>query len=115
MLTAAPHRSSWMTDELALLRETAREFFRRESIPNHARWAEQKHVDREYWNKAGEMGLLCASIPEQYGGGGGTFAHETVIMEEQARARDSAWGNAVHGPIVAHYILAYGSEEQKRK
>jgi acyl-CoA dehydrogenase len=115
MLTAAPHRSPWMTDELALLRETAREFFRRESVPHHERWAAQKHVDREFWNKAGEVGLLCASIPEEYGGGGGTFAHETIILEEQARAADSAFGGGVHSPIVAHYVLNYGSEEQKRR
>jgi acyl-CoA dehydrogenase len=114
MLTAAPHRSPWMTDELALLRETASEFFRRESVPHHERWAAQKHVDREFWNKAGEVGLLCASVPEEYGGGGGTFAHETVILEEQARAADSAFGGGVHSPIVAQYILNYGSEEQKR-
>ena len=115
MLTATPRRSSWVTDEVQMLRETAREFFKRESIPNHERWAEQQHVDREYWNKAGEMGLLCASIPEEYGGGGGTFAHEAVLIEEQCRAMDSAWGNGVHSPIVAHYLLAYGSEEQKQK
>jgi acyl-CoA dehydrogenase len=104
-----------MTDELALLRETAREFFRRESIPHHDRWAHQQHVDRELWNRAGEMGLLCASIPEEYGGAGGTFAHEAVILEEQARAQDTAWGFLVHSPIVAHYILAYASEEQKQR
>jgi acyl-CoA dehydrogenase len=115
MLTATARRSPWMTDELALLRETAREFFRRESIPHHDRWAHQHHVDREFWNKAGEMGLLCASIPEEYGGAGGTFAHEAVILEEQSRAQDSAWGFLVHSPIVAHYILAYANEEQKQR
>jgi acyl-CoA dehydrogenase len=115
MLTATPYRSPWMTDELALLRETAREFFRRESIPHHDRWAQQHHVDREIWNKAGELGLLCASIPEEYGGAGGTFAHEAVILEEQARAQDTAWGFLVHSPIVAHYILAYANEEQKQR
>jgi acyl-CoA dehydrogenase len=115
MLTATARRSPWMTDELARLRETAREFFRRESIPHHDRWAQQQHVDRELWNKAGEMGLLCASIPEEYGGAGGTFAHEAVILEEQSRAQDSAWGFLVHSPIVAHYILAYANEEQKQR
>jgi acyl-CoA dehydrogenase len=104
-----------MTDELFLLRETAREFFRRECVPHHERWAAQKHVDRELWNKAGEMGLLCASIPEEYGGGGGTFAHEAVLIEEMARAGASAFGNTIHSPIVAHYVLAYGSEEQKQR
>ena len=104
-----------MDDELVLLEETAREFFRRESVPHHERWAEQKHVDREFWNKAGEVGLLCASIPDEYGGAGGTFAHEAVLITEQARAGDSAFGNGVHSPIVAHYILNYGTEEQKQR
>ena len=115
MLTAAPRRSPWMDDELTLLAETAREFFRRESVPHQERWAAQKHVDRDFWNKAGEVGLLCASIPEEYGGAGGTFAHEAVIITEQARAGDSAFGNGVHSPIVAHYILEYGTEEQKHR
>jgi acyl-CoA dehydrogenase len=112
MLTTT-HQSPWMTDELRMLQETAREFFRRESAPHHERWAAQKHVDREFWFKAAELGLLCASIPEEYGGAGGTFAHEAVIIGEQARAGDLAFGNMVHSPIVAHYILAYGSEEQR--
>ncbi|MFI9814319.1 acyl-CoA dehydrogenase family protein [Saccharothrix variisporea] len=108
-------RSPWMTDDLDQLRQLARTFFEKESVPNHERWAAQKHVDREFWTKAGELGLLCLSIPEEYGGGGGTFAHEAVLLEEQARAGDSAWGNSVHSGIVAHYINAYGTEEQKHR
>jgi acyl-CoA dehydrogenase len=115
MQTKARGRAAWMTDELALLRETARDFFRRESVPHHERWSAQQHVDREFWNKAGEVGLLCASMPEAYGGGGGTFAHEAIIIEEQSRAGDSAFGNTIHSAIVAPYILNYGSEEQRRR
>jgi acyl-CoA dehydrogenase len=102
-----------MTDEMFMLRELARAFFEREAVPHHERWAEQHHVDREFWRKAGEAGLLCASIPEQYGGGGGTFGHEVVINEEYARTLDKGFGNSVHSTTCAHYILSYGTEEQK--
>ncbi|MGH8827894.1 MAG: acyl-CoA dehydrogenase family protein, partial [Jiangellaceae bacterium] len=77
--------------------------------------ADQRAVDREFWNRAGSAGLLCISVPEVYGGGGGTFAHEAVVLEEQAFADDDAFGNSVHSGIVAHYLLAYGSEEQKQR
>ncbi|TNC29010.1 acyl-CoA dehydrogenase family protein [Amycolatopsis alkalitolerans] len=101
--------------ELADFRELARTFCQKELAPNAERWSEQKQVDRELWRKAGEVGLLAISIPEEYGGGGGTFAHEAVLFEEQARSGDSAWGVAVHNGIVAHYLLAYASEEKKRE
>ena len=76
----------WMDADLDMLRDTARKFFERECVPHHARWAGQGHADREIWTKAGQAGLLCASIPEAYGGGGGSFLHEAVICEEQAGA-----------------------------
>ncbi|MGB3303390.1 acyl-CoA dehydrogenase family protein [Gordonia sp. (in: high G+C Gram-positive bacteria)] len=107
-------RPSWETEDLTALREMARAFCEKEIAPNTERFIEQHHVDRELWNKAGEVGLLCMSIPEEYGGGGGTFAHEAVLIEEQARVVDSSWGSSLHNGIIAHYILAYGSEEQKK-
>ncbi|GED97504.1 putative acyl CoA dehydrogenase [Gordonia crocea] len=97
------------------LREMTRAFCEKEIAPNIDRFREQHHVDRDLWNKAGEVGLLCMSIPEEYGGGGGTFAHEAVLMEEQSRIADSSWGVSLHNAIVAHYLLAYGSEEQKKQ
>jgi acyl-CoA dehydrogenase len=106
-------RGAYETNELTLFRETARRFFEQECAPHLARWDEQGQVDRQKWLEAGARGLLCASIPEQYGGGGGNFAYEKVVAEEQARILCSAFGLAVHSGIVAHYILAYGSEEQK--
>jgi acyl-CoA dehydrogenase len=101
--------------ELALFRESAREFFRREVVPHQERWAREHRVDRELWEKAGAAGLLCAGIPEEAGGGGGTFAHEVVALEEQAWALDTAFGNQVHSSICAHYLLAYGTPEQQRR
>ena len=107
--------SSWMTEDLAAVRDLARNFFEKEVAPNIEKFIEQHHVDRDLWNKAGELGLLCMSIPEEYGGGGGTFAHEAVLIEEQARVGDTSWGVSLHNSIVAHYLLSYGTEEQKQK
>ncbi|GAA2359179.1 acyl-CoA dehydrogenase family protein [Saccharopolyspora halophila] len=104
-----------MNEELDDLRGLARTFAEKEIKPNIERFIANKEVDRELWTKAGEVGLLCLSIPEEYGGGGGTFAHEAVLIEEQARIGDSSWGASLHSGIVAHYILAYGTEEQKRE
>jgi acyl-CoA dehydrogenase len=109
-----PRRSPWMDQDLEDFRDLARTFCEKELKPNVDRYIANKHVDRDLWNKAGDVGLLCLSIPEEYGGGGGTFAHEAILIEEQARATDSSWGVSLHNGIVAHYILAYGTEEQKQ-
>ena len=109
------YRSPWMTEELDQLRSLTRTFLAKESEPNHQRWEDQHAVDRDFWNKAGTIGLLCISCPEEYGGGGGTFAHEAVVLEEQARIADDCWAYPVHSTIVAQYINAYGSERQKRR
>lgn len=108
-------RSSWSDEDVEDFRELARTFCQKELTPHQDRWIEQKQVDRELWTKAGEVGLLALSIPEAYGGGGGTFAHETVLFEEQARAGDGAWGVSVHNGIVAQYLLAFGSESLKQR
>ncbi|HIW68983.1 MAG TPA: acyl-CoA dehydrogenase family protein [Candidatus Dietzia merdigallinarum] len=104
-----------MTEDLDALRDHTRAFMAKELAPNLEKFSEQGFVDREFWTKAGDAGLLCISIPEEYGGGGGTFGHEAVIAEEQAYALDDGWGNSVHSTIVAHYILTYGTEEQKKR
>jgi acyl-CoA dehydrogenase len=108
-------RSSWLDPDLDSFRELAHTFCQKELAPNHERWSAAKQVDRELWRKAGEVGLLCLSIPEEHGGGGGTFAHEAILLEEQARAGDDAWGNAVHSGIVAHYVSSCGTEDQKKR
>jgi acyl-CoA dehydrogenase len=108
-------RSPWMDTDLDDFRDLARTFCEKEIKPNAERYIENKQVDRDLWNKAGAMGLLCASIPEEYGGGGGSFLHEAILIEEQARVGDSSWGASLHSGIVAHYLLAYGTEEQKQE
>ncbi|MBA4025835.1 MAG: acyl-CoA dehydrogenase [Gordonia sp.] len=109
------HVSPWATDDLDDLRGLVRSFFEKTVAPNVDKYVDQHHVDRDLWNQAGELGLLCMSIPEEYGGGGGTFAHEAVLIEEQARVGDSSWGVSLHNGIIAHYLLAYGTEEQKQR
>jgi acyl-CoA dehydrogenase len=113
MLNALLAQGNYVTDELRMFQDTARRFMQTEVAPNVTRWDEQGHVDRELWNKAGMLGLLCPSIPAEYGGGDGNFAFEKILIEEQARAGCSAWGLSLHNGIVAHYILHYGTEEQK--
>ncbi|MGR3760543.1 acyl-CoA dehydrogenase family protein [Roseobacteraceae bacterium NS-SX3] len=111
-----PHVSPWMNDELTLLQDSCRSFFAAEMVPHEEHWQKQGHIDRDFWNKAGEFGLLCASVPEEYGGMGGDFRHEAVIVTEQFRAAGySGFGNSVHSQICAGYILDYGTEEQKKR
>lgn len=114
-MTTAVYRSPWIDDEIVALKDMATKFFEAELIPHEERFADQKHVDREFWNQAGALGLLCASIPEEYGGGGGTLAHDFALFDAQYGLGDTAFGNMVHSGLVAHYILAYGSEEQKQR
>ena len=79
-------RPEWMTEDLVLLEEQARRYIADEFVPHIDRWHEAGIYDRDVWTKAGEAGLLCASMPEEYGGAGGTFAHEAVINREFALA-----------------------------
>jgi acyl-CoA dehydrogenase len=103
-----------MNPELEGFRDAVRRFVDTEIVPHQERWRKQQHVDRELWHKGGEMGILLADIPEEYGGSGGTFAHQSVVFEELGYAGDMAFGIHVHA-IVAHYILNQGTEDQKRK
>src|SRR5262249_11277738 len=108
-------RPAWMIEDLWLLEGQARRFFAAEFVPHLEQWQEAGIMDRAMWAKAGEAGLLCASMPEQYGGAGGTFAHEAVINREIALAGLDCFGAPLHSGIVAPYILHYGTEEQKQR
>ena len=98
-----------------MFRATARRFVERECLSRQAEWDAAGCVDRETWLKAGREGLLCTSLPEEYGGGGGDFGHCAVLIEELAAANVSGPGFSLHSDIIAPYILRLGTEEQKRR
>jgi acyl-CoA dehydrogenase len=97
------------------LRGTIRRFLERECLPRQADWDRAGRVDRETWLKAGREGLLCTTMAEEWGGGGGDFGHSAVIVEELARSGVSGLGFGLHSDIVAPYIERLGTTEQKRR
>jgi acyl-CoA dehydrogenase len=111
-MSATSYQSTWINAEARMFRNTARLFVQKEFVPHHERWCAQHFPDADAWTKAGAAGLLLPDVPQEYGGGGGTFAHEAVVLEELAQAGVN-FGAGIQS-IVAHYLLAYGSESQKR-
>ncbi len=110
------YRSAWMTPELDQFRDPFRDFLRKELAPHAETWRKQKMIDRAAWRALGEMGALLPSVPEAYGGSGASFAFEAAVIEDlETIVPEMTVGVSVHSAIVAHYILNYGSEEQKRR
>ena len=96
-------------------RDAVRKFYEKEVVPNIEKYEQQQHVDRDLWNKAGALGLLCTTMPEAYGGSGVDRLYSMILIEEQAYAMDSSTGFSLHSDIVANYIYNFGNEEQKLK
>jgi acyl-CoA dehydrogenase len=110
------YRSSWMTEELDTFRDQFRKFLAKDLAPHAEKWRAQKLVDRSAWRALGEMGALLPSVPEAYGGLGTTFAYDAAVLDDlESTVPELTTGVSVHSAIVAHYILNYGSEEQKRR
>jgi acyl-CoA dehydrogenase len=108
-------KPAWAADEVGMLYDMASRFMAEEIAPRYDEFEKNEMFDRESWLKAGAAGLLCASMPEKYGGSGGTFAHESAIIEAISHVGVDGFGIGLHNSIVAPYILHYGSEEQKDK
>jgi acyl-CoA dehydrogenase len=108
-------KPAWITEDVAMLYDMAHRFLSDEIAPHYDDYEKNEIVDRSAWEKAGGAGLLCASMPEEYGGAGGTFAHESAIIEAIGHVGVDGFGIGLHNAIVAPYILHYGSEEQKKK
>ncbi len=115
MTSLAVETPSYMTEDLRIFADGVAKFLDREATPHVERYREQHFVDRELWSKAGAAGLLLASTPEEYGGAGGSFAHEAVMIDALGRRGLDAWGLVLHNAIVAPYVLHYGTEEQKKR
>lgn len=102
-------------EEHHMFRETVRKFVEKEIVPYHAQWEKDGQVPRELWLKAGAQGLLCCTVPEEYGGLGLDYLFDVVVFEELWRAGASGPGFLIHTDLVATYILSFSTEEQKRK
>ncbi len=106
-------RRSWMDEDLELFRDNVVRFIETEMLPHDEAARKAGNVGHAIWRKAGELGLLCVDVPEEYGGGGGDFRHEAILHEEMARRALSGMSIGVHS-IVAHYFMNHGTEAQKR-
>ena len=102
------------SEEHEMWRESVRKFVEKEIVPHHERWEKEGIVPRELWLKAGEAGMLCCTVPEEYGGLGLDYLFDAVVYEELWRVGASGPGFLIHTDLVATYILSFGSEEQKR-
>lgn len=101
--------------EQDMFRESFRKFLIEEAVPHHEQWEKDGQVSREFWRKAGEMGYLCPTVAEAYGGVEVDFRYNTIVTEEVANFGLTGIGFGLHSDIAVPYIMAYGTEEQKKK
>ena len=105
---------SLFREEHEIWRTTVRRFVEKEIVPFHAQWERDGIVPRELWLKAGAQGMLCCTVPEEFGGLGLDYLFDVVVFEELWRIGASGPGFLIHTDLVATYILSFGTEEQKR-
>lgn len=101
--------------EHELFRDNVRKFLRDEVEPQHSQWEKDGQVDRSVWLKAGELGMICPTVPEEFGGVGVDFRYNAIVVEEVSRLGLSGLGFSLHSDISVPYIVNYGSAAQKAK
>jgi acyl-CoA dehydrogenase len=95
-------------------RNTVRRFIEKEITPFHAQWEEAGIVPRELWLKAGAAGMLCCTVPEEYGGLGLDYLFDVIVFEEMARSGYTGPGFLIHCDLVSTYVKSFGTEEQRK-
>ena len=108
-------KPAWMTEDVEIFANAVGKFCEKELEPYIEGWEKAEIVDREVWNKAGAAGILCPSTPAEYGGGGGTFAHEAAVIHEFGKRGITSFGASLHNAIISPYIFHYGTEDQKQR
>ena len=106
---------SLFTSEHEMWRDSVRKFMEQEVVPHHDQWEKDGIVPRDLWLKAGEAGMLCCTVPEEFGGIGADYLYDVVVFEELWRVGTSGPGFLIHTDLVASYILAFGTDEQKQQ
>ena len=103
-------------EEIAIFADAVGKFYEKHAPEKRVlKWREDGQVDREFWREAGEAGLLGASVPEEYGGHGGDFRHEMVVIDQQGRHNVEGFAASLHNTIILPYLVRHGTEEQKKK
>jgi acyl-CoA dehydrogenase len=107
------YRHRWMDEQVEAFRDQVRRYIAANLAPHLPAWRQQGFIPREVWRPFGELGFLLPELSEDYGGGGASAAHQLVVQDELAKAEIPAI-TGVHA-IAAHYILDYGTEQQRRR
>jgi acyl-CoA dehydrogenase len=109
----APMKRRLYSEDHEFYRDVVRRWVQDEVVPHQERWMENGSVDRETWRKAGEAGLLCPWMEEEYGGAGGDLLHSFIVIEELSKVYESGFAVSLHSDIVVPYLHTFGTAEQK--
>ncbi|MFN4287972.1 MAG: acyl-CoA dehydrogenase family protein [Brevundimonas sp.] len=111
-----PHPDFMAEEDISMFSDSVARWIDEHAGPEKvARWIAASSVPRELWNEAGRAGLLCLSMPEEWGGMGGDYRHEVVLMDQLGWKGADHFGISLHNAIVSPYVLHYGSDEQKAR